>query len=786
MNLHLSLIHRLFLTGGIFIGLSCLLILAIPPLPAAADDWPPPPTSSLQINEVSFAPAPGAYEWVELQNNGKTAMSLDRHGLTNEEGNWYWFYSGIPPVPPGARVLVIFDGKGRQLDEYDYSDELAILHTPPGLVDIFENNGGQCGLYHLPLQIFLPVIIKGTTAASAMQVESYPEITPMYHSPVIDFIAWGKCPGEKATRALFAGVWAEFMYVSLYPPGAGFYREPPQAKPNGSVGRAPGFKDRYQTGWLLYAPDDTTPGQPNHYPDIVWIDPIDGATIDGSAFWIDWFPVPGAVGYQFQLDAQSDFTSLLTDTISTTSYFSATNIPNGFYYWRVKTIFEDSEGAWITRTIRVQNILTAPLFSAAASPTTDIYLYSGKKLNLIEEIPHKDTHMLCLGGDDEKGFFPWDAPHPETNEIAQHAWGYCSEVAFHSWVAYYGGNLSQDRLAYYVFSGSEYTGTLGHNNGVGYEKAKAAIAWALGTQVDIHIGKPPFDQIKIWLDEERPIGEAVDHHFRLIDGYLQLLIGGEIRNFVHLVDGAVLQKWVLYEDEPLQEAWIGPTGPQGAPHVRSDEDENANGIPDTNEDSDGDGLCNFDEIHRFHLDPFNDDTDHDRVIDKPDLRDYMYDELGRYTLRPRDMDHDGYPKELDSDNDSMTNSSLWDGAEDTNLDGMKNPYASETSNFDSADDFTPHIHILAPPTQRSTGDGCIVEIQGFVMTNYPLRGSVEIFNSRDLQPPNFHTAPTIGSPPYYTFTQALTISPGSELLIFRATNQFGTGETRRIANITCE
>lgn len=72
---------------------------------------------------------------------------MDGWQLGNEDGSWFTFPDETPPVPYGARIVIYFDGKGPVGNDYDFSDNLAVLHTPPGLAEVFNDLQGQAALY---------------------------------------------------------------------------------------------------------------------------------------------------------------------------------------------------------------------------------------------------------------------------------------------------------------------------------------------------------------------------------------------------------------------------------------------------------------------------------------------------------------------------------------------------------------------------------------------------------------------------------------------------------------
>ena len=87
----------------------------------------------IRINEVLFNPGDGAYQWVELKNSGTTAINIGGYRITNEAGAWYTIPAALPAVPSGAFVVVVFDGAGRGNDDYDFSDNVATLHSESGI-----------------------------------------------------------------------------------------------------------------------------------------------------------------------------------------------------------------------------------------------------------------------------------------------------------------------------------------------------------------------------------------------------------------------------------------------------------------------------------------------------------------------------------------------------------------------------------------------------------------------------------------------------------------------------
>jgi len=114
--------------------------------------------ATVLINEVMFNPSEGNYQWVELKNIGPGSIDIRGYSLTDEDNNWYVIPDALPPVPEGAFVVVVFDGMGASIDDYEFSDNVAFLHSQSGLINIFEDDFDQVSFYAKTLNVFLPLI----------------------------------------------------------------------------------------------------------------------------------------------------------------------------------------------------------------------------------------------------------------------------------------------------------------------------------------------------------------------------------------------------------------------------------------------------------------------------------------------------------------------------------------------------------------------------------------------------------------------------------------------------
>lgn len=672
---------------------------------------------AMRINEVMPRPVAGQHDWVELhyprapftlylptiqRGSGRPAagpeaapavatLGADIRGwqVGDEDDHNYTIPAALPPVPMGAFVLIYFDGLGPGQDDYDFSDGKAVLHTPPGLADIFDDEADQVALY-----------------------------TGATHNPhtIGDFVAYGGPPGEDAADAVAAGLWPAHGWVSLHI-GSGA-EAVGEVTPDRSIGLYPGHSNHGPDDWAVYQGEDLTPGAVNPVPRAYWATTADGAVMGSDGFALGWPWVPGAT-YQLQMDDDPAFASPLVDVVlDQPRYVPATPPPAGTFWWRVRAILGPGViSAW-SSPARVTVIPVVEAFAAGDE---------AEALTAVEQVvlpmtwlrQRKDSSLLCLDGDNEGNPAApapketWDAMHPDA--IYVHGRNNCVRASIAMIVTNYGGNLSQDRLSYQLLEnwgspienqgevgnphadlGHDRTTLLGGGDG---SSGRTLLAWALGVNnADITYGwtKPSFATIRGWIDAGRPIlrGEFFaggGGHATVIGGY-RTLAGGTQQ--VRLFDPWSAVTWQNYDNMVVS---VYYTAPAAAPNVRSDE-------PGIWADADGDGVMDWDEQNRFYTQATSPDSDEDWVQDKQDIREYVFDNAGNYNLRAADFEGDGKRKERDADND---NDGAVDGCEDTNYNGKYEAALGETDNFNAASSqaCVPQFEILQPTQSTPVNAG---------------------------------------------------------------------------------
>ncbi len=460
--------------------------------------------------------------------------------------------------------------------------------------------------------------------------------------------------------------------------------------------------------WVIRDGNQSTSGEPNPPPGPWIMLPVDGSTI-ASGFNLAAGGLEWAENITFQVSTDDQFQEITLEATVADFYLPVTDLETGDYYWRVR----GEDGDWsISQTFTIAPYNIDDLIAAAPKDGDSKAGGSLLGLHKILGLPHikqyKDTDMLCLDGCRMDGAYAWDVAHPMTTLAGKHNPKYCVRASLAMIAGQYGNTLSQDRISYYINeevgtngSSSVLTGNignpfgdLGHGRGSDQIDCQRALEWIYGTAKGtsewwtnapdkFYNSSPAMDSILEYIDDDRPCVRVTAMHATVIDGYAVIPNDpGPPEAYVHVLDpwylGPTAQMWLLFQPSLCISLIMPPTTGR---QIRSDEDS-------LMQDSDADGINDFDEINRLHTDPNNQDSDDDDVNDREDMLGYLFDPSGDYFLRERDFDNDGVPKELDPDSDRASNNGASDGCEDMDHNGFFAETGTETDCFYSGDDFS--------------------------------------------------------------------------------------------------
>jgi hypothetical protein len=418
--------------------------------------------------------------------------------------------------------------------------------------------------------------------------------------------------------------------------------------------------------------------------------PFSGALFDSGSVDLAWYPPPGSVRYRVQLASNVSFSSPILDVLVDNPEFSTSALAPGTYYWRVQAIPDSGTGAAFSEAslLEIQGAPSAALSSPVQGPQLlGATALTQNALAVPLKAQRKDTAMLLLETPRETGAHAWNAAHSQ-GDMADAADWTCAAASVSMINAFFGGNLSQDRINFEVLrndlDGPE--ADLIFGQGLDAGQITAALTFALGAApagfVDVRSATDVeglWNVVKAEIDAGRPLLMAkpgpAQGHVGVIRGYVE---DGNGRRIVVNDPSRGRSYQMPLSALPRALVWLIP-----AP-VSPRSDELALSM-----DSDADGVRDFDEVSRFHTDPDHRDSDADAVSDFLDIRASVYDPARGYAkgFRASDrrrIDTDGDTRAMETDRDS-DGDGCTDGFEDSNQNGRFEPQLNETWNFDGQD-----------------------------------------------------------------------------------------------------
>jgi hypothetical protein len=655
------------------------------------------------VTEVFPFPTDERPAFIEFRNLSDEVIEMTGYVVATGPETEFTIQEGSLLIQPQGHLLLWLDD--HMAEPVFVGESVTVIHGPEYLADPWEPSSGQ-------------LILRSPVA-----------------SPVT-CVVWGSPATRQKLTPGVDTLWRPGWFVHLHD-SFGLY-EVGTALPTGaSIGLYPGYSSSHPADWAVYDQLAVSPGEINSVPHPSSFTTPDGARLDAGSFSLAWRGRRGDGRYRYQLASASSFlpATIVDEGFVGYSYYEPDfRLQPGPYFFRVQAIpsFHDVE-------LGVVQYGRALRFFATSTPTNSTSVV----LNMDHLVQRKDSPLLCLDGCEREGGLAgtknWRSAHPNiTPMTGDHGYLYCGHASVAMMVSNYDKTLSQDRIAMYtredLCNMSPLPGgcidqcwtsvlkapedDLAHNiavqcmgDGGACEPITRTLQWALGTAVDF-VGCENIDSntvsdrcnnidesdIKGWIDAGHPILARLDlAHFVAINGYRVLAGGTEV--FVHdpMKSGPGWQGFIPAEYKGF---WLGPKTAPGALST----------LAWWHDDTDGDGMVDFDEIERFHTDPKKADTDSDGVVDLNDVREYVFLHTGAwddgatfsttcdapnesFELVP-DIDGDGLRKEVDADND---NDGCLDGIEDGNGNGVYEKTRGESNNFVGCD---------CKPKLRSTGCRC--------------------------------------------------------------------------------
>jgi hypothetical protein len=162
---------------------------------------PPVVHAAVVINEVAFDEPTGSPDWVELYNNGSSAVSVDGWTMDDVDALTPVTLNLGTPVPAGAFVVVFIDTTG--VNETDFSDNVATVYSGTATTVNLAATEDDLALYNSATQ-------NSTT--------------------IVDFLSWQTdgLYGDSSTSSgdqvdpVGAGIWSSGTAVSANDSGSGY------------------------------------------------------------------------------------------------------------------------------------------------------------------------------------------------------------------------------------------------------------------------------------------------------------------------------------------------------------------------------------------------------------------------------------------------------------------------------------------------------------------------------------------------------------------------------------
>lgn len=434
-------------------------------------------------------------------------------------------------------------------------------------------------------------------------------------STLVSYMAWGQ-PGSRADEAAELGLWED---PRAYFPSA-IHVEELNANYNRNVFfRLMPQKDASDIGnWFSFSSnDDLARIFPTPLPVRLSANrPVIKRIPGENDILFSWAPVNGIGEYRFILRDRNQ--NVIFDRRTANTSLSLPLV-QGDYSWTV--LGGDGYDASGRQYENADGSFSSQIFENIGIEDADINTGIYRQLQIHQIAARRDTRMLNLGYMEDSYLYSWDRPNLDATGYEPQEDSRCWVVAVEVLNHYYGGNLTQDEIAYRtnfreddpLLSPLFKDGAVMANKETGELTGKIAKAmrWTLRTdELGYHAGAPSYAVVRNAIDNGKPVYVGFHEHAMVIYGYV-----GDADNYAYYYafmdnDGHVGNS--LFYDKPILEYAI--------PDVVYGDVE----MTDARiyMDSDFDGITDFEEEERFHTDPYLADTDNDGIEDKREIYDY--------------------------------------------------------------------------------------------------------------------------------------------------------------------
>ena len=347
-------------------------------------------------------------------------------------------------------------------------------------------------------------------AVSGISLGSAGELSLEYGSIMVDYVAWGSA-GRHASVAVGNGLWrdsSDHLRTTEKVWGPSLPYE------NGSFFRRTNFDGHSTMDWIVFSPSEkgTAEGSlPNSVP-FSWNDGVEIVLPHDAPMHFAWVPVPGALSYRLNIFSE-DSVQVYQEETGTT--YTDVNLPEGTYLWGVESSDKPvGSASWGNASLK------SARFRVSRLAESDLYVEEFS-LHVEPLAARKDTRLLVPNWGMYADIRGWDRSHvgnPHWDE--EESWR-CWAVGINELNRYFGGTLTQDEIKIHGMNVKGETDqilgvfALGGNASGDTNMVKFTLSWALGLDsdnVEFVYGKPKFEQLRIFLQDGRPLYNVVDKH----------------------------------------------------------------------------------------------------------------------------------------------------------------------------------------------------------------------------------------------------------------------------------
>lgn len=292
---------------------------------------------SVAISEISCFPGKGGERWIEIVNWGSNATAIAGWCLSDGIGNTFSMPEALPPVPPGAAVVVVVSSMpGAVKSDFSFAgDKLATLiwarpATTPAYPDVAK---GVCVLYKDKM---------------------------MGEESVVDAVCWSFREHQRDFRypESIKGLWPPQYTVRTWTPEThkGFAGGNRAVSRDGTLARVALSKGR-ASDWFVCPPEYTSRGKQNRWipPTLTALKGFPGAE-RLLAFGWQVYGGGGAPAWRLQVAATDRFEEPVVDgTFQTTGAVYLPKMPYAgtHLFWRIRGEGSGVEGHW-SETVKLE------------------------------------------------------------------------------------------------------------------------------------------------------------------------------------------------------------------------------------------------------------------------------------------------------------------------------------------------------------------------------------------------------------------------------------------------